>query len=282
MFTISEIREKARHTLNDTTGIYQVAAIPVAISVIVQLFSASRNSLAGLTPEEILSPGYLISTSLFPLFYGLLLGLLQLSVIWTLFQVTKNTKQAVSYKDCVSIFYHKDFGKIIKTYILKSFLIFLWGFLFYFGIGLVIGATIVLASIVVSTGLTDPNLIPQDILALLGSFLIVGLFLTIIGLAIYIPQIYAYSQVEFILFEQLERDEYTGAYSIIKSSRKLMKGYKFKRFVLDVSFIGWYVLSIITFGLAGLYVLPYHYLAQSYFHEGILDDQAKKMNYVYE
>ncbi|HFI0468294.1 TPA: DUF975 family protein [Streptococcus suis] len=282
MFTISGIREKARQTLNDTTGIYQVAAIPVAISVIVQLFSASRNSLAGLTPEEILSPGYLISTSLFPLFYGLLLGLLQLSVIWTLFQVTKNTKQVASYKDCVSIFYHKDFGKIIRTYILKSFLIFLWGFLFYFGIGLMIGATIVLASIVVSTGLTDPNLIPQDILGLLGIFLLVGFFLTVIGFAIYIPQIYAYSQVEFILFEQLERDEYTGAYSIIKSSRKLMKGYKFKRFVLDLSFIGWYVLIIITFGLAGLYVWPYHYLAQSYFHEGILDDQAKKMNYVYE
>lgn len=282
MFTITDIREKARQTLNDTAGIYQVVAIPVTLSVIVQLFSASHNSLAGLTPEEILSPSYLISTSLFPLFYGLLLGLLQLSVIWTLFQVAKNTKQSASYKDCVSIFYHKDFGKIIRTYILKSFLSFLWGFLFYFGIGLVIGATIVLASIVVSTGLTDPNLIPQDILALLGIFLLVGFFLTVIGFAIYIPQIYAYSQVEFILFEQLEREEYTGAYSIIKSSRKLMKGYKFKRFVLDLSFIGWYVLIIITFGLAGLYVWPYHYLAQSYFHEGILDDQAKKMNYVYE
>ncbi len=281
MFTITDIRRKARQTMNTTSGIYSVAAIPVSISVLVQLISASRNSLEGLTPDELTSPSYLISTSLFPLFYGLLLGFLQLSVIWTLFQVAKNTKQSASYKDCVSIFYHKDFGKIIRTYILKSFLSFLWGFLFYFGIGLVIGATIVLASIVVSTGLTDPNLIPQDILALLGIFLLVGFFLTVIGFAIYIPQIYAYSQVEFILFEQLEREEYTGAYSIIKSSRKLMKGYKFKRFVLDLSFIGWYVL-IITFGLAGLYVWPYHYLAQSYFHEGILDDQAKKMNYVYE
>ncbi|MEG3310140.1 DUF975 family protein [Streptococcus sp. SS-4456] len=282
MFTIFEIREKARQTIHHTDGIYQVAAVPVILSVIVQLFSASRNSLVGLTPEDIVSPGYLFSTSLFPLFYGLLLGLLQLSVLWTLFQVTKNIKQATSFKDCISIFSHKDFGKVFKTYILKSFLLFLWGLVFYLGLGLIIGSTTVTATIILSTGSTDPNLLPQDLLALLGILLISGMFLTIIGLAIYIPQIYAYSQVEFILFEQLEREEYTGAFSIIKASRKLMKGYKFKHFVLDLSFIGWFALIIITFGLAGLYVWPYHYLAQSYFHEGILDDQAPKMNYLYE
>ena len=82
------------------------------------------------------------------------------------------------------------------------------------------------------------------------------------------------------MFEQLEREEYTGAFSIIKSSRKLMKGYKFKRFTLDLSFIGWFLLVIITFGLAGLYVWPYHYASQMHFHEEILDDQAKKMSYV--
>ncbi|MGQ7462030.1 DUF975 family protein [Streptococcus suis] len=282
MFTITDIGRKARQTMNTTSGIYSVAAIPVSISVLVQLISASRNSLEGLTPDELTSPSYLFSASLFPLFYGLLLGLLQLSVLWTLFQITKNIKQSTSFKDCISIFSHKDFGKVFKTYILKRFLLFLWGLVFYLGLGLIIGSTTVTAKIILSTGSTDPNLLPQDLLALLGILLISGIFLTIIGLAIYIPQIYAYSQVEFILFEQLEREEYTGAFSIIKASRNLMKGYKIKRFVLDLSFIGWYILVVVSFGLAGLYVWPYHYLAQSYFHEGILDDQAQKMNYVYE
>ncbi|HFI0049522.1 TPA: DUF975 family protein [Streptococcus suis] len=60
-----------------------------------------------------------------------------------------------------------------------------------------------------------------------------------------------------------------------------MKGYKFKRFLLDLSFIGWFILVSITFGLAGLYVWPYHYAAQIHFYEEILDDYASKLNYDY-
>lgn len=58
MFTISNIRERARQTLNETPSIYQVAVIPVTISVIVQLISFSPNSLAGVTAEELASPSY--------------------------------------------------------------------------------------------------------------------------------------------------------------------------------------------------------------------------------
>lgn len=85
MFTIYNIRERARQTLNETPGIYQLAVIPVTISVIVQLISFSRNSLAGVTAEELASPSYFISTSLFPLFYGLLLGLLCIYPLYALY-----------------------------------------------------------------------------------------------------------------------------------------------------------------------------------------------------
>ncbi|WP_153060111.1 DUF975 family protein, partial [Streptococcus suis] len=81
----------------------------------------------------------------------------------------------------------------------------------------------------------EPDALPMEILAILGLMVMGGILLMVLGIALYIPQFYAYSQVEYILFEQLEREEYTGAFSIIKSSRKLMKGYKFKRFTLDLS-----------------------------------------------
>ncbi|HEM5963446.1 DUF975 family protein [Streptococcus suis] len=280
MFTISNIRERARQTLNETPGIYQVAVIPVTISVIVQLISFSRNSLAGVSAEELASPSYFISTSLFPIFYGLLLGLLHLSIICTIFHLIKGVKTSTSFKDALMIFNHKDFWKIFRTYILKSFLLFLWGLLFYLGIGLLIGAGTMITIIAASSQSLEPDALPMEILAILGLMVMGGILLMVLGIALYIPQFYAYSQVEYILFEQLEREEYTGAFSIIKSSRKLMKGYKFKRFTLDLSFIGWFLLVIITFGLAGLYVWPYHYAAQMHFHEEILDDQAKKMSYV--
>ncbi|HEL1811632.1 TPA: DUF975 family protein [Streptococcus suis] len=280
MFTISNTRERARQTLNETPGIYQVAVIPVTISVIVQLISFSRNSLAGVTAEELASPSYFISTSLFPLFYGLLLGLLHLSIICTIFHLIKGVKTSTSFKDVLMIFNHKDFWKIFRTYILKSFLLFLWGLLFYLGIGLLIGAGTMITIIAASSRSLNPDALPMEILAILGLMAMGGILLMVLGIALYIPQFYAYSQVEYILFEQLEREEYTGAFSIIQSSRKLMKGYKFKRFTLDLSFIGWFLLVIITFGLAGLYVWPYHYAAQMHFHEEILDEQAKKMSYV--
>ncbi|HFI0159040.1 TPA: DUF975 family protein [Streptococcus suis] len=281
MFIISDIRVRARQTLADTPGIYQLAIIPVLISVLVQLISFSGNSATNLSLEELASPSYIVSTSLFPLFYGLLVGLLHLSIMWTIFNLIKGRKKETTFRDSLVIFNLQNFGKMFRTFLLKGFLLFLWGLLFYFGLSLLLGVIIILAAIILTTGLVDPSALPQDVLATLGTLFIVGFILAIIGLFIYIPQYYAYSQAEFILFEQLDREEYTGALSIIKTSRNLMKGYKIKRFVLDLSFIGWYILVVVTFGLAGLYVWPYHYLAQSYFHEGLLEEQAFKMNYDY-
>ncbi|QHF54360.1 MULTISPECIES: DUF975 family protein [Streptococcus] len=278
MFTISSIREKARQTLNETPGIYQLAGIPVLISVIVQLISFSRNSLVGLTTTELINPSYLFSSSLFPLFYGLLLGLLYLSVSFTVFHVIKGSKKTTSFRDVLTLFNHKDFGKIFSTFILKQFLLFLWGLLFYLGIAMVSGSSTLLAALVVASGVTDLTMLPQDVLAVILAVFLIGLIITLVGMILYIPQVYAYSQVDYILLEQLERGEYAGAFSIIKSSRKLMRGYKFKRFVLDITFLGWYILIGITFGLAGLYVWPYQYAAQVHFYKEIMEEQAKKLN----
>ena len=42
-------------------------------------------------------------------------------------------------------------------------------------------------------------------------------------------------------------------------SRRMMMGQKFDVFVLDLSFIGWHILSAISFGLAGIFfVQPYY------------------------
>lgn len=42
-------------------------------------------------------------------------------------------------------------------------------------------------------------------------------------------------------------------------SKQMMKGNKWKTFILDISFFGWYLLSVLTFGLLSiLYVNPYN------------------------
>ena len=97
----------------------------------------------------------------------------------------------------------------------------------------------------------------------------------IIGVLIALPQYYAYSQVEFILFDSLENNSYDGAFKVIRASRQMMKGYKGKRFVLDLTFIGWYLLSALTFGIASIYVYPYVYTAQTLFYEAVRKEKEQ-------
>lgn len=53
----------------------------------------------------------------------------------------------------------------------------------------------------------------------------------------------------------------------IKLSKKMIKGNRTELFVLDLSFIGWYLLMVITFGIAGIYVIPYIETTKALYYE---------------
>ena len=54
-----------------------------------------------------------------------------------------------------------------------------------------------------------------------------------------------------------DRPELSGT-EVLTLSRQMMNGHKWKTFVLDLSFLGWNILSALTFGLLGVfYVNPY-------------------------
>lgn len=63
----------------------------------------------------------------------------------------------------------------------------------------------------------------------------------------------SYSMVPYILAENL-----TMTYrETLNKSKEIMNGHKMDYFVLSLSFIGWYMLVGITFGLAEIYVGPH-------------------------
>ena len=84
------------------------------------------------------------------------------------------------------------------------------------------------------------------------------LFLFFWTLLFIIPGIiksFSYRMVPYILVDQPE----LTATQAITRSRQMMKGNKWRAFVLDLSFILWYILSGLTFGLLGLFfVHPYY------------------------
>ena len=98
--------------------------------------------------------------------------------------------------------------------------------------------------------------------------LLVFIFTFLWSLLLIIPGIiksYAYSASMYLVRER--NLEGTDA---ITESRKLMNGNKWRLFCLDLSFIGWYLLGILCFGIGVLWVNPYHEAARTHFFDDLL------------
>lgn len=84
--------------------------------------------------------------------------------------------------------------------------------------------------------------------------------LTVVG---YFVKRYSYYLVPYI---QAENASVTPK-EAINLSRKMMDGHKWECFLMELSFIGWILLSILTFGLVGIfYYNPYHCAAAAEFY----------------
>ena len=59
----------------------------------------------------------------------------------------------------------------------------------------------------------------------------------------------------------------TDTMEVIKESKRMMDGYKWDYFVFGLSFIGWILLVVITFGIAAIYVMPYMTVAQAMYYD---------------
>jgi len=85
---------------------------------------------------------------------------------------------------------------------------------------------------------------------------LVGLYTLLWSLLLYIPGIIkalSYSMSMYILAENKGKP----AKECIRESMAMTEGHKMDLFVLGLSFIGWGLLCGITFGIAGIWVIPY-------------------------
>lgn len=101
--------------------------------------------------------------------------------------------------------------------------------------------------------------------------LLIMLYTFLWALLLIIPGIikqYSYSMTYFIM----EDDKTISKNAAIKKSMNMMDGYKMDLFLLDLSFIGWYLLTIITCGIGLLWVLPYHETARAAFYESLKEN----------
>jgi uncharacterized membrane protein len=83
---------------------------------------------------------------------------------------------------------------------------------------------------------------------------------------------FSYSMTFFCMKDALDKGESISFTEAITRSRKLMDGHKFDYFWLQLSFIPWYLLVAITFGVANVYVLPYINATKAVFYQELLDN----------
>ncbi|WP_220751671.1 DUF975 family protein [Apilactobacillus xinyiensis] len=86
----------------------------------------------------------------------------------------------------------------------------------------------------------------------------------------------AYSQAMYIYRDAVDKGEHISYMDAITKSRQLMNGHKWEFFVLQLSFIGWFLLVGITLGLAALYVTPYYQLTKANFYDSLLKLEENK------
>ena len=98
-------------------------------------------------------------------------------------------------------------------------------------------------------------------------FLTLWMFLIVPG----IVKCFSYSMSYFILRDNPDM----GANEAITASRKMMNGHKGELFGLYLSFIGWAILCLFSFGIGYLWLSPYMTLSLANFYEELKKNQSE-------
>lgn len=102
----------------------------------------------------------------------------------------------------------------------------------------------------------------ENYLKIVLTMFLKGIFNFLWFLLFIIPGIvkyYAYAMVPYILADNPN----IGAKKAIAISKQMTQGHKFDMFVLDLSFLGWYLLGVLALGIGTLFVLPYDYATKA-------------------
>lgn len=104
--------------------------------------------------------------------------------------------------------------------------------------------------------------------------LLVAVYIFLWSLLLIVPGIikcYSYSMTDYVL-----RDNPDLAYdAAVRESMRLMDGNKMSLFILDLSFIGWAILCLLTMGIGFLWLVPYMQTARAAFYETIKEESEQ-------
>lgn len=196
---------------------------------------------------------------LFPLMILIfvIISTLQIANISLYFKMFKSSEK-ITFSDFINGF--SLWLKGLAANLLRSVFIYLWALLAMLPcVGLISVGTII-------TVTTNSNVL----LVLTPMILLVCYVLLF---SVLLVKLYQYSQMIYMIVDNPK----ISAKKALNLSIKITKGYKKNLFVLDLSFIGWNLLSILTLGIATLWVFPYQILTQINAYDFLKKEYVKKV-----
>ncbi|SEQ11104.1 DUF975 family protein [Streptococcus equinus] len=252
--TASEIRSKARKALF-VPGKVPLYLFPVILYIISPLIlfeistSIFRVFMHQAFPVDIIFWGL-----------GLLSFFLLTSANFALLDSLRGYREKVGISDNGIAFSKEIFGKLFATSLVKWFYLILWMW--------PTGIAILYLLYEIKYGFYAPGIWANVVVVIFFSFIFGGIILSII-------KSYSYSMTSYILYDQIKNGTYTNPNNVIKRSKELMDGNRWRYFCLQFSFIGWNVLAYIFWAIMNFYVFPYRQAAQIVFYEELLELERK-------
>ncbi|HFH6678012.1 TPA: DUF975 family protein [Streptococcus agalactiae] len=241
--TNSEIKNEAKTILSNLQGKNQLFLLPILLSIIT-LYISFYYQYNNMTLLDFFVP--------LPVYFFYTLSII--SVSFVMLDVVKNQKLNVRFSDNTYVFSSHIFWKLLSVLVLKGLILSFFYLLSTFGLLIIISSFRLLLS---------GNLILAPVLIVVSSLITTKAVIKLV------QQYYSYSISTLVFYTQLESGNYEGPSKVLVASRELMNGNKLRLFLLDLSFIGWQFLTIFSFGLVYIYLLPYQTTARLIFYRNI-------------
>lgn len=138
------------------------------------------------------------------------------------------------------------------------------------------GATVFFLSIIRKENPRYENLFDgyKDFIRIFLAMFLVSLAVLVGILLLIVPGIILglmFSQTEYILKDEPQ----TSAIDAMMKSAAMMKGHKVDLFILTLSFIGWFLLCILTLGLGFFLLAPYYNTTMAHYYEDLKAEYIK-------
>lgn len=114
--------------------------------------------------------------------------------------------------------------------------------------------------------------LPGVVVIIIGSLadsyglVFLGVLLVLCGAVVELIVSYRYRLATYFLLDNPDM----GALASITASKQAMRGHKGELFVMDLSFLGWWVLSAFTLGILSLWVSPYCWASEANFYHWVV------------